>query len=243
MEKTGIKLVSNTRIVGANKKSHGFVELLTDDKKQLGPFETVLWAIGRLPNTDHLGLQNADISTDADGHIITDEWQQTSAKHIYAVGDVTGKAQLTPVAIAAGRRLVDRLFRNKSASKLVYENIPTVIFSHPPIGTVGLTEAQAVKQYGREKIRIYESTFTNMYHALTERKSRSYFKVVCVGEDERVVGIHIIGLASDEIIQGFAVAVNMGATKEDLDRTIAIHPTAAEELVTMAPWSQPALKP
>jgi len=157
---------------------------------------------------------------------------QPCSNGIYAVGDVTGKWMLTPVAIAAGRRLSERLFGGKVNLKLDYENIPSVVFSHPPIGTVGQTEAEARRIYGNT-VKIYKTRFTNMYHVLTERKPITAMKLVCEGANERVVGIHIVGMGADEIIQGFAVAVKMGATKADLDSTVAIHPTAAEELVTM----------
>jgi glutathione reductase (NADPH) len=149
------------------------------------------------------------------------------------VGDVTGRAQLTPVAIAAGRRLSDRLFGGQPDRYLDYDNIPTVVFGHPPIGTVGLTEEAARAQYGDEAVTVFRSGFVPMYHALTTRKPRTDMKLVTVGPDKRVVGVHVIGPGADEMIQGFAVAVRMGATKRDFDDTVAIHPTSAEELVTM----------
>ncbi|MEL7371053.1 MAG: FAD-dependent oxidoreductase, partial [Myxococcota bacterium] len=170
--------------------------------------------------------------TDDEGNIPVDAFQNTNVEGVYAVGDVTGKHQLTPVAIAAGRKLADRVFGGQSDAKLDYENIPTVVFSHPPIGTVGLTEDEAQKLYG-DGVKSYSARFTNMYHALTTRKVPTAVKLVCVGSKERVVGAHVIGIGADEMMQGFAVAVRMGATKADLDRTVAIHPTAAEELVTL----------
>jgi glutathione reductase (NADPH) len=149
------------------------------------------------------------------------------------VGDVTGQAQLTPVAIAAGRRLSDRLFGGQQDRYLDYHNIPTVVFGHPPIGTVGLTEDEARVQYGDEAVTVFRSGFVPMYHALTTRKPRTEMKLVTVGPEKRVVGVHVIGAGADEMLQGFAVAVRMGATKRDFDDTVAIHPTSAEELVTM----------
>lgn len=151
------------------------------------------------------------------------------------------------VAIAAGRRLSERLFNGKHDLFLDYTNVPTVVFAHPPVGTVGLTESQARKLHEKdgEKVRVYTSKFTNLFHALTERKTKTAYKLVCVGESERVVGIHLVGMGSDEMLQGFSVALKMGATKKDfgklhetsnqlqLDETVAIHPTASEELVTM----------
>ena len=162
----------------------------------------------------------------------TDAFQQTNVPGIFAIGDVTGRAQLTPVAIAAGRRLADRLFGGRPGRKLEYSNIATVVFSHPPIGTVGLTEEEARAEYG-SAVKTYQTQFTPMYYAITEHKKPTLMKLVTVGAQEKVVGCHIIGMASDEIMQGFAVAIRMGATKADLDDTVAIHPTNAEELVTM----------
>ena len=155
------------------------------------------------------------------------------APGVYAIGDVTGQAELTPVAIAAGRRLADRVFGGMTDRHLSYDVIPTVVFSHPPIGTVGLSEQEARKRYPDEAIRVYKSEFVSMFYALTEVKPQTAMKLVCVGAEERVVGCHVIGMGADEMIQGFAVALTMGARKRDFDDTIAIHPTSAEELVTM----------
>uniref|UniRef100_A0AC11CMI8 Uncharacterized protein n=1 Tax=Ovis aries TaxID=9940 RepID=A0AC11CMI8_SHEEP len=173
------------------------------------------------------------IQTDDKGHIIVDEFQNTNVKGVYAVGDVCGKALLTPVAIAAGRKLAHRLFECKEDSKLDYDNIPTVVFSHPPIGTVGLTEDEAIYKYGKENVKTYSTTFTPMYHAVTKRKTKCVMKMVCANKEEKVVGIHMQGIGCDEMLQGFAVAVKMGATKSDFDNTVAIHPTSSEELVTL----------
>ncbi|XP_054842650.1 glutathione reductase, mitochondrial [Eublepharis macularius] len=195
--------------------------------------DCLLWAIGRQPNTEELNFGKLALKVDSAGHIIVDEFQNTSQPGIYAVGDVCGKALLTPVAIAAGRKLAHRLFEGKEDSKLDYTNIPTVVFSHPPIGTVGLTEAEAVAVYGRENIKIYTTSFIPMYHAVTTRKTKCVMKLVCATQQEKVVGLHMQGLGCDEMLQGFAVAVKMGATKADFDETMAIHPTSAEELVTL----------
>ena len=156
-----------------------------------------------------------------------------SCIEVNAVGDVTGRAQLTPVAIAAGRRLSDRLFGGQADRRLEYTNIPTVVFGHPPIGTVGLTEDEARAEYGDEAITVFRSGFVPMYHALTTRKPRTEMKLVTLGPENRVIGVHVIGPGADEMLQGFAVAMRMGATKRDFDDTVAIHPTSAEELVTM----------
>ncbi|XP_004408339.1 PREDICTED: glutathione reductase, mitochondrial isoform X2 [Odobenus rosmarus divergens] len=195
--------------------------------------DCLLWAIGRDPNSSGLNLNKVGIQTDDKGHIIVDEFQNTSVKGVYAVGDVCGKALLTPVAIAAGRKLAHRLFECKEDSKLDYDNIPTVVFSHPPIGTVGLTEDEAIYKYGKENVKTYSTTFTPMYHAVTKRKTKCVMKMVCATAEEKVVGIHMQGIGCDEMLQGFAVAVKMGATKADFDNTVAIHPTSSEELVTL----------
>ena len=203
------------------------------DGRRFEGFDEVLFAIGRSPSTPGLGLEKAGVVCTSDGHIVVDRYQNTSAHGIYAVGDVTGQAELTPVAIAAGRRLADRLFGASPDRHLRYDVIPTVVFSHPPIGTVGLSEEQARERHPNEPIKIYQSEFVSMFYALTDVKPQTAMKLVCVGDDERVVGCHVIGLGADEMIQGFAVAVTMGARKRDFDDTIAIHPTSAEELVTM----------
>jgi glutathione reductase (NADPH) len=208
------------------------LELLTTDGRRIGGFDAVLWAIGREPNTAGLGLEDAGIRTDEHGFVPVDEWQDSNFEGIHAIGDVTGRAALTPVAIAAGRRLADRLFGGMDERRLDYHGIPTVIFSHPPIGTVGMTEPEAHAHHG-DAVRVYESRFTPMLYAMTERKVPAAVKLVTVGEDERIVGCHVIGQGADEMLQGFAVAIRMGACKRDFDDTVAIHPTAAEELVTL----------
>uniref|UniRef100_A0A9J8D030 Glutathione reductase, mitochondrial n=1 Tax=Cyprinus carpio carpio TaxID=630221 RepID=A0A9J8D030_CYPCA len=177
--------------------------------------------------------QGGGVKLDEREHIVVDEFQNTTRAGVYAVGDVCGRALLTPVAIAAGRKLAHRLFEGKADSKIDYNNIPTVVFSHPPIGTVGLTEDEAIKTWGKDNVKVYTTSFTPMYYAITTRKSQCIMKLVCAGKNEKVVGLHMQGFGCDEMLQGFAVAVNMGATKEDFDRTIAIHPTSSEELVTL----------
>jgi glutathione reductase (NADPH) len=213
-------------------KSANGIRLHAEDGREFGDYDAVVWAVGRAPNTANLDLDAAGVEADDHGFVPTDEWQKTNIDHIFALGDVTGRAALTPVAIAAGRRLADRLFGGMSDRRLEYECIPTVIFSHPPIGTVGLTEDQAREQYG-DDIKIYETRFNPMAYAFSEEKIATAMKLVTAGSDERVVGCHIIGDGADEMLQGFAVAVRMGATKKQFDDTVAIHPTSAEELVTM----------
>jgi glutathione reductase (NADPH) len=233
MRADGIEFLTNTQIVGLEKDHRGHLGLLCSSGTHVSGFDCVIWAIGRAPTTAGLNLAAAGLQPDELGYLPTDEYQQTSIPGIYAIGDVTPRAQLTPVAIAAGRRLSDRLFGGIKDSRLIYENIPTVIFSHPPIGTVGLTEAEAVERFGAGEVKVYQARFTPMYHAFTTRKVTCAIKLVVAGTDEKVVGCHVIGPGADEMTQGFAVAVNMGATKRDFDDTVAIHPTVAEELVTM----------
>lgn len=203
------------------------------DGRAIDGFDTVLWAAGRAPAVEGLGLAAAGVAQDVAGYVPVDEWQATNVPGIWAIGDVTGREPLTPVAIAAGRRLADREFGGMAGRKLDYSNIPTVVFSHPPIGTVGLSEAAARETHGSAAVKVYTSGFVPMYYALGTRKPRAQMKLVCVGPDERVVGLHVIGQGADEMTQGFAVAIKMGATKRDFDETVAIHPTAAEEFVTM----------
>jgi len=195
--------------------------------------DCLLWAIGRKSNTDNIGADKIGLKLDHRGDIVVDEYQNTNVKGVYAVGDVQGKGLLTPVAIAAGRRLSHRLFNGETSLKLNYDNIPTVVFSHPPIGTIGLTEEEARTKFGDDSVKIYRSTFNPMYYAMLERKVLCIMKLVCVGAEEKIVGLHMQGMGCDEMLQGFSVAIKMGATKADFDNTVAIHPTSSEELVTM----------
>ena len=195
--------------------------------------DCLIWAIGRIPNTASLLHKHTNIQLDEEGFIQVDKFQNTTQPGIYAVGDVIGKIELTPVAVAAGRKLAERLFNNKPDEYFDYDNIATVVFSHPPIGTVGLTEKEAIDKFGQENIKIYHSSFTSMYTAVTKHRQATKMKLICSGIDEKIVGIHGIGYGMDEILQGFAVALKMGATKKDFDNTVAIHPTSAEEFVTM----------
>ena len=210
----------------------GALTVRISDGTSIDGVDSVLWAVGRRPNVASLDLAAAGVETAPDGAIVVDEFQRTDAEGVYAIGDVTGRAPLTPVAIAAGRRLADRLFGGQADRKLSYDCIPTVVFTHPPIGTVGMTEAQARAGHG-DAVRVYTTRFDSMYHAFSDHPRKTAMKLVTVGGDERVVGCHVIGEGADEMMQGFAVAVRMGARKRDLDDTVAIHPTSAEELVTM----------
>ena len=231
MAADGIELVTHATPASLAVSASGR-ELALADGRVFGGFDRVLFAIGRAPATDLLALERAGVALYDDGFVITDKFQNTNVEGIYAIGDITGREALTPVAIAAGRRLADRLFGGKPERYLDYALIPTVVFSHPPIGTVGMTEAAARELHG-DAVRTYTAGFVPMYHALTTRKRRVEMKLVCVGAEEKIVGLHAIGHGVDEMLQGFAVAVKMGATKRDFDDTVAIHPTVAEEFVTM----------
>jgi glutathione reductase (NADPH) len=228
----GVEIVVQT-LPAALARTDGGLELRTRDGRRLGPFDSLLWAVGRGGVVEDLGLGRAAVELDAQGFIATDLYQATSAPGIYALGDVAGRAQLTPVAIAAGRRLSDRVFGGQSGRHLDYENIPTVIFGRPPIGTVGLTEAAARERYGAGNVHVFRSSFVPLYHAFTTAQPRSEMKLVTVGPEQRILGLHVVGAGADEMLQGFAVALRMGATKRDFDDTVAIHPTSSEEFVTM----------
>ncbi len=196
--------------------------------------DCLIWAIGRHPATDSINLSVTGVETNERGYVKVDAYQETNIPGIYCVGDImAGGVELTPVAIKAGRQLSERLFNNKPDAKMDYDLIPTVVFSHPPIGTIGLTEQQAIEQYGDKNVKVYQSGFTAMYTAVTQHRQPCKMKLVCAGENEVVVGLHGIGFTVDEMIQGFAVAMKMGATKADFDATVAIHPTGSEEFVTM----------
>ena len=195
--------------------------------------DCLIWAIGRAANTSGFGLEKTGVELTERGNIYSDAFENTSVPGIYALGDVTGKLDLTPVAVKAGRQLSERLFNNKADAKLDYTDVATVVFSHPVIGSVGLTEEKAIAKYGSENIKVYKSSFTPMYTALGDNRQPSTMKLVTLGEDEKIIGLHGIGYGVDEMIQGFSVAIKMGATKADFDNTVAIHPTGSEEFVTM----------
>ena len=231
MLEDGIPIFPNTQVGSLQKEDDG-ITLVCDKGSRTTGIDQVIWAIGRKPNTDDLNLEAAGLSTDQQGFIETDAFQNTPVEGVYALGDITGREQLTPVAIAAGRRLADRLFNNQPERKLDYKNIPSVIFSHPPIGTVGLTETEARKLHG-DAVKIYQTRFTSMQYAFTEHRIHTAMKLVTICAKEKIVGCHILGPGADEMLQGFAVAIRMGACKQDFDDTVAIHPTSSEELVTM----------
>jgi glutathione reductase (NADPH) len=232
MQAGGMDVRIETRVDSVARNAAGTLDIRCHDGSAIDGCDVLLWAIGREPRTGDLNLEAAGVHGGALGQIPTDPWQNTNVEGIYAIGDVTGHHALTPVAIAAGRRLADRLYGGMVDRKLDYTLIPTVIFTHPTIGTVGLSEAAAREQYA-DQVKVYRSRFNPMYHAFTRHKSKADMKLITVGEDERIVGCHVFGLGADEMMQGFAVAIRMGARKRDFDDTVAIHPTNAEELVTM----------
>ena len=231
MQMQGIRLHMDTEVCAAHRSGS---EITLDDAVigTRGPYDALLWAVGRVPNTDQLRLADVGVTLDGGRHVVVDDRQDTSIAGIHAVGDVTGRKALTPVAVAAGRRLADRLFGGDAGAHLDYDNIPSVVFAEPPLGMVGLTEQQARNRHG-SAVRVYRSRFTPMQWALAGRQQQSVMKLVCVGDDERVVGIHALGPGVDEMLQGFALALKLGVRKRDLDDTVAIHPTSAEELVLM----------
>ncbi len=230
MKSQGIELAPRSVPARLDRGERG-LSLGLADGRRLGEFDAVLWAVGRRPSTADLGLDHVGIKVDSSGYVPVDDFQNSRRPGIYSVGDVTGRYELTPVAIAAGRRLAERLFGGDEDARLQYADIPTVVFSHPPIGTVGLTEAEARERF--DEIEVYKSRFTNMLYAPSEHKPKTLVKMITQGPERRVVGLHVLGLGADEMLQGFAVALKMGATKADFDRTVAIHPTAAEEVVTL----------
>lgn len=233
MNQDGIQLHTQAIPQEVGKNADGSLTLSLQDGRQT-EVDCLVWAIGREPATDVINLQATGVETNERGFIKVDKFQNTNVKGIYAVGDIIeGGIELTPVAVAAGRRLSERLFNNKPNEHLDYNLVPTVVFSHPPIGTIGLTEPQAIAQYSEENVKVYKSSFTPMYSAITQHRQPCRMKLVCVGKEEKVVGLHGIGFGVDEMIQGFAVAIKMGATKADFDNTVAIHPTGSEEFVTM----------
>lgn len=228
----GVHMHSHTTVSRVDKGDDGLTLQFEHDRAPV-TVDAVVWAIGRAPNTQDIGLDDAGITLDKFGRVVVDNADQTNAEGVYALGDVVGPPELTPVAIAKGRCLSDRLFGGAPAAPLDLQQIPTVIFAHPPIGTVGLSEAEAREEFGDSAVKTYSSTFRGLYYGVVDHKRETRYKLVCVGPEERVVGLHIIGMGSDEVLQGFAVALRMGATKQDLDATLAIHPTSGEELVTM----------
>ena len=232
MAKSGPTLHTHANATEVVKNADDSLTISFDNGETI-TVDCLIWAIGRTANTSGFGLEKTGVKLTEKGTIYSDEFENTSVPGIYALGDVTGKLDLTPVAVKAGRQLSERLFNNKADAKLDYTDVATVVFSHPVIGSVGLTEEKAIAKYGVENIKVYKSSFTPMYTALGDNRQPSTMKLVTLGEDEKIIGLHGIGYGVDEMIQGFSVAIKMGATKADFDNTVAIHPTGSEEFVTM----------
>ena len=232
MAKSGPTLHTHANATEVVKNTDDSLTISFDNGETI-TVDCLIWAIGRAANTSGFGLEKTGVKLTEKGTIYSDEFENTSVPGIYALGDVTGKLDLTPVAVKAGRQLSERLFNNKADAKLDYTDVATVVFSHPVIGSVGLTEEKAVAKYGAENIKVYKSSFTPMYTALGDNRQPSTMKLVTLGDDEKIIGLHGIGYGVDEMIQGFSVAIKMGATKADFDNTVAIHPTGSEEFVTM----------
>ena len=228
---SGVNVVYKTNIDEIKKNGSKF-SMIARDGKSYDDYDYVLYAIGRGPLAEELGLDKTKVLQDKRGFIISDEYEETAQKGVYAIGDINNKAALTPVAIRAGRKWADRLFGGKgNESKMDYTNIPTVVFTHPPVGTIGLSERETQEKIDNGELKgpmvIYESHFRNlMYGVMTEEdKIRTHMKLICVGPEEKVVGLHMIGEGADEMTQGFGVAIKMGATKADFDSVVAIHPS------------------
>jgi glutathione reductase (NADPH) len=239
MSARGVRIVMG-REPNAVSGDVGAHTLHFDEGESDGGFDALIWAVGRDANTQFLDLDAVGVRVDRSGHVETDEWQDTNIEGIHAIGDVTGRLALTPVAVAAGRRLADRLFGGVPDARLDYTNVPTVVFGHPPLGAVGMSEEAARDLH--DDVVVYRERFRPMLCALTGGSERTFMKLVCVGADERVVGIHVVGRSADEMLQGFAVALKAGARKADFDATVAIHPTSAEEFVLMVqPNRMPAI--
>ena len=232
MAKSGPTLHTHANATEVVKNADDSLTISFDNGETI-TVDCLIWAIGRAANTSGFGLEKTGVKLTEKGTIYSDEFENTSVPGIYALGDVTGKLDLTPVAVKAGRQLSERLFNNKADAKLDYTDVATVVFSHPVIGAVGLTEEKAIAKYGSENIKVYKSSFTPMYTALGDNRQPSTMKLVTLGENEKIIGLHGIGYGVDEMIQGFSVAIKMGATKADFDNTVAIHPTGSEEFVTM----------
>jgi glutathione reductase (NADPH) len=228
MQKKGINVKFNSNIGEIEKKGDQLIALL-DDGEQLEAGQ-IMYATGRKPMTENLGLESVAIELDNDNAIKVNEQYQTNVPSIYAIGDVTNRVNLTPVALAEGMVLAKRLFGNENKD-VDYSDIPTCVFSQPNIGTVGLTEEEAREQY--KDIDIYKSSFKPMKLSLSDSDEKTFMKLIVDKKSDRVVGVHMLGPDAGEIIQGIGIAIKAGATKKTFDSTIGIHPTAAEEFVTM----------
>lgn len=231
MEQNGPALLKHTSF-DEYRQENGQIACYQNGEKRL-VVDRVIMAVGRQANSDNIGIENVAIETDENGFVLVNDFHQTKTPHIYAIGDIIGKIDLTPVAIRAGRQISEFLFNKAKTSAIDYTNVPTVVFSHPAIGTIGYTETEAIEKFGADDIKVYRNKFFSMYASASWHREPCYFKLVCQGPEETVIGLHGIGEGVDEMIQGFGVAMKMRATKEQFDSVIAIHPTGSEEFVTM----------
>ncbi|MGX7441946.1 glutathione-disulfide reductase [Aerococcus urinae] len=232
MKKQGITVLSNHNVTKIEKTEDGTLRTIFKEDDEVVS-DRVLYAIGRQPNTENIGLENTSIELTDKGYIKVDDYHNTTADKVYAFGDVIGKVELTPVAIKVGRTLSDHLFNGQDPFYLDYNMVPSIVFAHPPIITMGYTEEAAKVAFEGQKITTYDTNFTSMISGMTSNRENIYMKLVCLGDEEKIIGLHGIGFGADEMLQGFAVAITMGATKKQFDQTIALHPTGAEEFVTM----------
>ena len=233
MKQQGIYIHQNHTAHDINLHSDGRKSIVCQNNSIIQNIDVIITAVGRKPRTKSLNLDTIKVKTNKKGLVLVDAYQNTSVDGIYAIGDVTDAPALTPVAIAAGRRLADRIFGQQPDACLNYDNICSVVFSHPPAGSVGYSEQEAIQLHGKENIKIYHTQFNPMFDALSMQKKPTEMKLVTLGKEEKIIGLHVIGYGADEMLQGFGVAIKMGACKRDFDNTVAIHPTSAEEFVTM----------
>lgn len=238
MIKNGVNVIKNSGVKKIEKIDNGLKKVTLNDDSTL-EVEEVFYAIGRAPDTNRMDIEKSGVALGKHQEVIVDEFSNTNVENIYAVGDCINRIALTPVAIREARILCERLFNNQTNLKMDYEYVASVIFSHPPVASCGLTEAEAKKKFGEENVKTHISDFNNMYYSLCEQnvKQPSFFKVITVTNDsDRVVGCHLMGKGVDEMMQTMAVCMKMGATKVQLDSAVAIHPTGSEELVLLPPF-------
>ena len=236
--KKGIDLRIGTNVTAIEKTGAGLVATLTDGSTLTA--DTIMYATGRRPNTPGLGLEAAGVTLRADGAVPVDEWSKTNVENIYAVGDVTDRIQLTPVALMEGHCFADTVYGGRPRSP-DHDDVASAVFSQPSVATVGLTEAQARETYG--DLDLYKSSFRTLKHTLTDNQEKTFMKLIVDRASDRVVGVHMVGPDAAELVQGVAIAIKCRATKAQFDATVGIHPTSGEEFVTMRePWQPPEAK-
>ena len=231
LKKAGVTLLCNSNVSRVTKEPNEGVAVHIDSGERI-IVDQLVWAIGREPNTDGLSVESAGVQLKGK-RVITDKYSCTNIDNVFAIGDVTDRPQLTPVAIQEGRRLIKRLLGNEKEERIDLNFVPTVVFTTPPIAVVGKTEEEAIKE--GLAIDVYRSKFSTLSDSLQGKGGEVFMKLICEKESNKVIGIHMLGEGIEEILQGFAVALNLGATKRDFDKTIAIHPTIGEELITIKP--------